>query len=419
MEKKKKSWAWYWRHALAGEAIALDISNYDWHAFPLFDCVKNEINYIINNTTEKQAWGYGYPGGTSKFRKLIIEHESLIEKTEFVDKNIIICGNGTTGILNFMTQILAKEYPNKKILYPLPSYDGMKKSIEFNNINAKFFNMSEENDFKLTYADVEKAYDEDVVAILISNPGNPVCKFIEPVEIKKICDFCISKNMYIIYDAIFEESCISVDKKVEIFNYCNDYDKLIKIKGFGKDFPHISDFRIGWCICKNDDLRFKLFKLSEMTNSNNSIFLESVSTKIMQCKNALIKNCPNDNEEMNFIKQYNEYSLSIKTTLSEAIKLLENYNDIIEKVPVPDGGNVLFIKIKEDVCKVLEFDTDFDLLDFEFEHARIFFTPGSEYGLDEKRKWFRVTVSKSKKEFLDHLTTLCEILKVAYYEKIN
>lgn len=419
MEKKKKSWAWYWRHALAGEAIAMDIANYDWHDFPLFDCVKDEINRIVNDTSEKQAWGYGYPGGTSKFKKLIIEHESYIENTEFEAQNIIICGNGTTGILNFITQILAKEYPGKKILYPLPSYDGMKKSIVFSNIDAKFFDMSEENDFKLTYDDVKNAYDEDVVALLISNPGNPVCKFIEPEEIKKICDFCISKGMYIIYDAIFEESCISIDKKVQIFNYCKDYDKLIKIKGFGKDFPHISDFRLGWSICKNDDLRFKLFKLSEMTNSNNSIFLESVSAKIMQCKNAMLKNNPSNEGEIKFIKQYEEYSNAIKSTLKEGLEILNKYRDIVEKVPVPDGGNVLFIKIKEDVCRVLGFETDFDLLDFEFEKARMFFTPGSEYGLDENKKWFRVTVSKAKDKFLTHLETICKILKEAYDKAIK
>ena len=52
------------------------------------------------------------------------------------------------------------------------------------------------------------------------------------------------------------------------------------------------------------------------------------------------------------------------------------------------------------------FETDFDLLDFEFEKARMFFTPGSEYGLDENRKWFRVTVSKAKDKFLTHLETI-------------
>lgn len=415
---KRRSWAWYWRHALSGEAIAMDISNYDWDDYPLFDCVKEEINRIINVNIEKQHWGYGYPAGTNKLKKEIAIHESKIESTQIMEEDIIVCGNGTTGLLNFITQILAKEHPGKKVLYPLPSYDGMKKSIEFNRLEAKYFYMDEKNDFKLKYEDVIKAYDDDVVAILISNPGNPVCKFIEPEEIKKILDFSIKKNLYIIYDAIFEESCITQDKKIEVFNYCKNYEKLIKLKGFGKDFPHIADFRIGWSICKNQELWFKLFKMCEMTNSNNSIFLESISTKILECKNAYLLGEAKNNTEKRFMVQYQEYANTIKDTIKEGINLLNTYPEIVEKVSVPDGGNVLFIKINEEVCKKININTDFELLDLEFERAKVFFTPGSEYGLNGKEKWFRVTVSQNKETFLLYLKKICDVLVEEYKKNI-
>ena len=106
MDNKKYSMSWYFDKALDRKAILLDGSNLNWFAYPLFDCIKDEINRTLNSPQPNMDWGYTYPGGLTKFRELIALHESFIEKTGIEKEDVIIGGNGVTGVINFICRIL-------------------------------------------------------------------------------------------------------------------------------------------------------------------------------------------------------------------------------------------------------------------------------------------------------------------------
>ena len=411
--KNKRTMSEYFDIGLANGALLMDASNLDWFTFPLFTCIRDEIYRTLEDPSEDMDWGYSYPGGKSKLRELIASHESFLENNDIKYDDVIIGGSGTTGSLNFVVQVIAKEYNFKQgleIIYPIPAYAGLKKSLDYYGFKSNMILMDKDNNYKMTLEDVKKGYTDKTVALLITNPANPACLFIDPDELKKIVDFCIEKNIYIIYDAIFEEAPMYNNKRVEIFNMAKDYNKLVKIKGFSKDIPQLSDLRCGWVICKDKKFMDSLIALEEAVNYSNSTFLEALAI-VEMTQRVNIDNNNLTETTKKYIEEKNVYHSMIKDIFNTAYNYLIAQEDGIESVVIPDAGNIMHITIKSDVAKKFGVETSDDLFVYIMEKENILITPANVFGLPLEDISFRITISRNKDQFMDGLKRIINLFK--------
>lgn len=411
--KNKRTMSEYFDIGLANGALLMDASNLDWFTFPLFTCIRDEIYRTLEDPSEDMDWGYSYPGGKSKLRELIASHESFLENNDIKYDDVIIGGSGTTGSLNFVVQVIAKEYNFKQgleIIYPIPAYAGLKKSLDYYGFKSNMILMDKDNNYKMTLEDVKKGYTDKTVALLITNPANPACLFIDPDELKKIVDFCIEKNIYIIYDAIFEEAPMYNNKRVEIFNMAKDYNKLVKIKGFSKDIPQLSDLRCGWVICKDKKFMDSLIALEEAVNYSNSTFLEALAIVEMTQRVNIDKNNITETTKK-YIEEKAVYHSMIKDIFNTAYEYLQTEKDVVESVVIPDAGNIMHITIKSDVAKKFGVETSDDLFVYIMEKENILITPANVFGLPLEDISFRITISRNKDQFMDGLKRIINLFK--------
>ena len=411
--KEKLTMSQYFDIGLERHALLMDASNLDWFTFPLFSCIRKEIYRTLEDPDEDMDWGYSYPGGKNKLRELIALHESVIEGETITPEEVIVGGNGTTGTLNFVAQIIAKEnhFSNEtEIIYPVPAYAGLMKSLTYYGLKPKVVMMDKANDYKMKYEDVVSAYTDKTAALLITNPANPACKFIDEDELKKIVDFCISKNIYIVYDAIFEEAPMFNNKRVEIFKLANNYDKLIKIKGFSKDIPQLSDLRCGWTISKNPQIINSLLELGEATNYSNSTFLEALGI-VEMTQRVNVDRHDTSEDTLQYIKEKEEYHGLIKKIFYDAYDYLMAQTDVVENVVYPDAGNIMYITLKKDVCHKKGVTTSHELFVHILENENILVTPGNVFGLPLEELGFRITISRGYDQFMDGLRRIIELFR--------
>ncbi len=411
--KEKLTMSQYFDIGLERHALLMDASNLDWFTFPLFSCIRKEIYRTLEDPDEDMDWGYSYPGGKNKLRELIALHESVIEGETITPEEVIVGGNGTTGTLNFVAQIIAKEnhFSNEtEIIYPVPAYAGLMKSLTYYGLKPKVVMMDKANDYKMKYEDVVSAYTDKTAALLITNPANPACKFIDEDELKKIVDFCISKNIYIVYDAIFEESPMFNNKRVEIFKLANNYDKLIKIKGFSKDIPQLSDLRCGWTISKNPQIINSLLELGEATNYSNSTFLEALGI-VEMTQRVNVDRHDTSEDTLQYIKEKEEYHGLIKKIFYDAYDYLMAQTDVVENVVYPDAGNIMYITLKKDVCHKKGVTTSHELFVHILENENILVTPGNVFGLPLEELGFRITISRGYDQFMDGLRRIIKLFR--------
>ena len=411
--KEKLTMSQYFDIGLERHALLMDASNLDWFTFPLFSCIRDEIYRTLEDPEEDMDWGYSYPGGKSKLRELIASHETAIEGEKITPDEVIVGGNGTTGALNFIAQIIAKENnfaQDVEIIYPVPAYAGLMKSLTYYGLIPKVILMDKKNDYKMTLKDVEKAYTDKTAALLITNPANPACKFIDEDELKKIVDFCISKNIYIIYDAIFEEAPMFNNKRVQIFKMAKDYDKLVKIKGFSKDIPQLGDLRCGWTISKNPKIINSLLELGEATNYSNSTFLEALGI-VEMTQRVNLDNNDKSPKTLQYIKEKEYYHSLVKKIFYDAYDYLNSQSDVVENVVYPDAGNIMYITLRKDVCHRKNVTTSHELFVYILEKENILVTPGNVFGLPLEELGFRITISRGYDQFMDGLTRIINLFK--------
>lgn len=411
--KEKLTMSQYFEIGLERHALLMDASNLDWFTFPLFDCIRKEIYRTLEDTDEDMDWGYSYPGGKSRLRELIAQHESYLEGEEITPDEVIVGGNGTTGALNFVVQVIARKYKfanDIEFIYPVPAYAGLAKSLFFYGIKPKTILLGKENEYKMTYEDVVSGYTDKTVALLITNPANPACLFIDEGELKKIVDFCIEKNIYIIYDAIFEEAPMYHNKRVEIFKLARDYKKLIKIKGFSKDIPQLSDLRSGWTICKNTQFIDRLLELGEAVNYSNSTFLEALGIVEMTQRVNVDKGAT-DEVTNQYRREKAQYHNQVTTLFRNAFEYLNENDDVVEHVIYPDAGNIMYITLKVSVCNKKGVYTSHELFVYILEHENILITPGNVFGLPLEDMSFRITISRGYDQFMDGLRRIVELFK--------
>lgn len=413
---KLRSMSWYFDRGLEKNALLLDASNLDWFEFPLFDIIKKEIYKTLEDSESDMDWGYSYPGGKTKLRQLIAEHETFIEKNNIIKEDVIVVGNGVTGVLNSVSQFLKSisvEIKKNSILYPVPAYSGLLKSLDFYGFNSIKINTNRKNNFSLTFEDIKKNYTEDTLAILITNPGNPACDFIKKNELTKIIDFAMDKKIYIIYDAIFEEAPIIFNEEnpfTQIFNLSNNYENLIKIKGLSKDIPQLSDLRLGWSISKNKKFNKYVLDICEITNFSNSTFLESLAIKEMSLRVQVDKQ-ETDYEVSNYLKEKKIYQDKINDGIKSAINFLQSCK-IINDIVIPKIGNILFFKFDDKILSRYDIKDSHDLFVYILEKNNILITPGHVFGLPNNELWVRVTFSRNKIQFLDGLKKIVENFEV-------
>lgn len=351
MDNEKYSMSWYFDRALERKAMLLDGSNLNWFAYPLFDCIKDEINRTLNSPQPNMDWGYTYPGGLTKFRELIAQHESFIEKTSIEKEDVIIGGNGVTGVINFICRFLSEEGKKtgkNEIIYPVPSYSGLLMGFSSYDLKPVVVPTERDNNFCISFDTISEVYNEKTAAILITNPNNPACCYFNDNELKKIFEFAVKNDIYIILDAIFEESPSKKTKFTQAFNMTKSYNKLIKIKGFSKDIPQLSDLRLGWSISKNKDFNGKMLEYGEVTNYSNSSFLEELGKQVMQHRVWLDQEVENESIDK-YKRNLEYYHNKIFDGLDKALELLDKsavFNDHI----VPDAGNIIFASIDKDIC---------------------------------------------------------------------
>ncbi len=411
--KEKLTMSEYFDIGLERRALLMDASNLDWFTFPLFSGIRKEIYRTLEDPDEDMDWGYSYPGGKNKLRELIACHESFLEGEEITPDEVIVGGNGTTGTLNFVAQILAKQNhfaQDVEIIYPVPAYAGLMKSLTFYGLIPKIVLMDKDNDYKMRLEDVEKAYTPKTVALLITNPANPSCKFIDEDELKKIVEFCIKKNIYIIYDAIFEEAPIFNDKRVQIFKMAQDYKKLVKIKGFSKDIPQLSDLRCGWTICKDSEFMDMLLELGEATNYSNSTFLEALGI-VEMTQRVNVDSGSTDEDTLTYIKEKDVYHEQIISLFNEAYAYLMGEKDVVENVVYPDAGNIMYITLNSKACHKKGVFTSHELFVYILEKENILVTPGNVFGLPLEELGFRVTISRGKEQFMDGIRRIIGLFK--------
>ena len=173
----------------------------------------------------------------------------------------IVMGNGSTDLLKLYGALLLP----KKALLLTPGPSEFEHVLSAYNVELSFYNLKEEEDFKLDMEDLISQLTEDLDLVIIANPNNPTSKKIELADIRKLTEACKEKDIFLIVDEMYIEF-LDDYKQYTAVPLTEEFDNISVIRSVSKFFA-VPGLRFAYAIMNNPEHK----EIIDLTTTKNNI----------------------------------------------------------------------------------------------------------------------------------------------------
>ena len=161
----------------------------------------------------------------------------------------IIVTSGGMGALALAVLTLAEE--GDEVLLPDPSWCNYTSHVILAGAKPVFVQLSEENGFMLTAADIEKRITDRTKLIIINSPANPTGAVISAEEMANIAKLVERHGLFVITDEVYEKFVYDDARHISLASFKEIKDRVITINSFSKSYA-MTGWRIGFAAGQKD-----------------------------------------------------------------------------------------------------------------------------------------------------------------------
>ncbi|MCG2820729.1 MAG: pyridoxal phosphate-dependent aminotransferase, partial [Candidatus Atribacteria bacterium] len=268
------------------------------------------------------------------------------------------------------------------------------EQIKFAGAVPIFINTYQEEDFKLSVAQVEEKITSRTKLLILNSPNNPTGAVYEQEELKKIAQLLLKYNIYCICDEIYEKLVYDNTKHLSIASLSDEIkEKIITINGVSKSYA-MTGWRIGYAAGPEDIIK-GMSKIQGHSTSNPNSIAQKASVEALNGKQDAIEEMRKafDERRKYMVKRLNEI---------EGISCLN-----------PAGAFYAFPNVSKILDRGIEYNgkkisNSFGLSNFILKEAEVALIPGSAF---EAEGYLRLSYAASLEDIKEGLNRIEKILK--------
>ena len=351
------------------DAISLGVGEPDfdtpWH-------IRDEGIYSL----EKGRTFYTSNSGLKELRQEICAYMKRTQDIDYVwDKEVLITVGGSEGI-DLMFRAMINE--GDEVLIPQPSYVSYEPCAILANAKPVIINLKNENNFRLTPAELEAAITPKSKILVLPFPNNPTGGIMEKEDLEAIVDIIIKNDLYVLSDEIYGELTYTGKPHVSIASLPGMTERTVVINGFSKAYA-MTGWRLGFA-CGPQEI------IAQMTKIHQYAIMCAPTTS----QYAAVEALRNGEDDVKMMREsYNQRRRFVLHMLSEmGIPCFE-----------PLGAFYLFPCIKEFGLSSEEFANKL------LEEEKVAIVPGTAFG-DSGEGFLRISYAYSIDNLRKALTRL-------------
>nr|GEV82195.1 probable aminotransferase TAT2 [Tanacetum cinerariifolium] len=346
--------------------------------------------FSVVQTLESQKYnGYAPVVGLPQARQAISEYLSKDLPYKLSLDDVYVTA-GCTQAIEVTTSILAK--PNANILVPKPGFPTYELCAAFRNVEIRHYDLLPDNGWETDIDAIDALVDENTVAIVIINPGNPCGNVYTYQHLKKIANTAKKHSIIVVADEVYGHLVFGENPFVPMGVF-GSMVPVITLGSLSKRWL-VPGWRLGWFVTADPNNIFKNTKTVERINKYFDI-CGGTATTFMQ---AAVPRILSDTKDVFF---------------SRTLNILNRASDIcfnkIKEIPCltcpqkPQGAMSVMVKLDVSLLKDINDD-----IDFCFKLAKeesVILLPGLTVGL---KNWVRISFAvepSSLEEALDRVTS--------------
>ncbi len=234
------------------DVISLGVGEPDfdtpWH-------IRDEGIYSL----EKGRTFYTSNSGLTELRK---EIAAYMKRTQHLDyhylSEIFVTVGGSEAIDLAMRALLN---PGDEVLIPQPSYVSYEPCVVMADGVPVIIELKEENRFRLTPEELEKAITPKTKILVMPFPNNPTGAIMEREDLEKLVPIIVRNDLVVISDEIYSELTYGGKQHVSIASFPGMQERTILINGFSKAYA-MTGWRLGYA-CGPADIVRQMIKIHQ------------------------------------------------------------------------------------------------------------------------------------------------------------
>lgn len=160
------------------------------------------------------------------------------------DPGNIVVSNGAKHTLFNIFMAICRD--GDEVIIPAPFWLSYPEMVNVAGGKNVFIHCREENDFKLTPAELEKAITPRTKALVINSPSNPIGVVYSGSELKALAEVAVRHGIYIVSDEIYEKMIYGDTVHYSVGSFSKEiFDRTITVNGFSKAYS-MTGWRLGY-----------------------------------------------------------------------------------------------------------------------------------------------------------------------------
>ena len=234
------------------DAISLGVGEPDfdtpWH-------IRDEGIYSL----EKGRTFYTSNSGLKELRQEICAYMKRTQNLDYVwDKEVLITVGGSEAI-DLMFRAMINE--GDEVLIPQPSYVSYEPCAVLANATPVIINLKNENNFRLTPAELKAAITPKSKILVLPFPNNPTGGIMEKEDLEAIADIILKNDLYILSDEIYGELTYTGKPHVSIASLPGMKERTVVVNGFSKAYA-MTGWRLGFA-CGPQEIIAQMTKIHQ------------------------------------------------------------------------------------------------------------------------------------------------------------
>jgi len=192
---------------------------------------------------------YTAGNGTKALRDALAARYNRRYGTSIKAENVIA---GTGGKQELFNVTLALVDEGDEVIIPAPYWVSFPDQVQFAGGTPVFAPTDPQNDFRPTFAGIEAVATERTRGVIINSPCNPTGAVIAEKELRRIVEWCSSRDLFLMFDETYEFFVYDGAKHVSAGRWFDEYpETVVCINSMSKTFA-MTGWRLGYAIAHRD-----------------------------------------------------------------------------------------------------------------------------------------------------------------------
>jgi len=186
---------------------------------------------------------YTPSSGIPELRQAISEKFKADNHLDYTPGQIVLSNGAKHSCLN---AILACVGPGDEVIIPAPYWLSYPEMVRIAGGDPVIVSTKEENGWKMTAGEFERAMSPRTKMVILNSPGNPTGAVYTEEELRAIGDVALGEDILILSDEIYEKLVYDDAKHVSIAGLSKDlYNLTVTVNGFSKSYA-MTGWRLGY-----------------------------------------------------------------------------------------------------------------------------------------------------------------------------